>query len=662
MEAVLERLFLKVLNMSLTGSFVILAVLLTRLLLRKAPRRFSYWLWGAVGFRLICPVSFGASFSLLGLLPQRLPQQSHGLGTAMTYIPEHIGLMQQPRIQVGIPGISEALSQSLPAPVEPGASVNPMQIVTFVAMALWLVGLVVCLVCGLVSHCRLVGKLEKAVHVRGNLWECDTVRCPFILGWFRPRVYVPFGLTGDARQYVLAHEACHIRKKDHLVKLLAYGILSVHWFNPLCHVAFRLMERDMEMRCDEEVLRQNPGIAKVYSLSLLSLASNRRLVSPSPLAFGETGVKGRIQHVLAWKKPKLWQVVLSVLLCAGVLLACTANPARPGQDADPTTPGETQSGETWGSPSSPPENPTEPQITTEPPVPEPSGSNLMGEFESQEEAISAAILNLGPGSGKTFDYRCESHMVLSEAIACGKAEEGWCGYSAFCLVVLYQEFDLSQGGIRTVTENLSLMKVTVDSYSDGSYGLNSWYHPANPGEPALSEEEVFPAFVLQKDLNQYLLPLKQACYEKAVRWGKWDGMTDKVIPLDTTPILENLLQTLMSSPLSASNPGAYIQAHPQTYQELLYYGTFTLQYIYDEFLKGGQTGLEGHILRFLMDDLTGLPLESRLYQEQGAPWTGQSYFDLWAATMEETYGHVDEATLEQEQYPVWLLFRHMRER
>ena len=329
----METVFLKVLNMSMTASYVILAVLALRLLLRKAPKKYSYLLWSVVGFRLCCPVSFRSVFSLFRLKPFDMTAAQSG-GGGLTYVPENIGLMPRPRVTTGIPVMNAVINDSLPA-ATPAASVNPMQVVIFVAAALWCAGMGVLLVYALVSYVRLKGRMDTAVRLEGNVWQSERVRSPFILGFVKPKIYIPYGLDENTLRYVLTHEGYHLKRLDHLVKPLAFLLLVLHWFNPLCWLAFYLMGKDMEMSCDEKVLSGEENIRKAYSLSLLSFAANRRFPSPSPLAFGETGVKSRVRNVLGWKKPALWVSIIALILSVAALAACAADPVETTEPADP---------------------------------------------------------------------------------------------------------------------------------------------------------------------------------------------------------------------------------------------------------------------------------------------------------------------------------------
>ena len=321
----METLFLKVLNMSLSAALVIVVVLLARLALKRSPKKWSYLLWLVVAFRLVCPVSFSAPFSILRLTAQPAVTQSAAGASEIAYIPTDIGMMAHPRVYMGTTHVSDLISGSLPAPA-PTDSANPLQIWTAVGAAVWCAGAAALLLYAIISYLRLRRRMAGAVRAEEGIYETDAVRSPFILGLLRPTIYLPVGLEGETLHYVLAHERFHIRRGDHAAKLLAYLLLTVHWFNPLVWLSFVLMSRDMEMRCDEAVLSGENGITKPYSMALLSFASGERFPAPSPLCFGETGVKERIKNALRWRSPKTWVSVAAALLCVVAVAACAANP------------------------------------------------------------------------------------------------------------------------------------------------------------------------------------------------------------------------------------------------------------------------------------------------------------------------------------------------
>ena len=296
----MEKLFLQVLDLSVTASWVILAVMAVRLLIPKAPKVYSYALWAAVGFRLVSSASVSSLLSLFNLKPFQKATQATG---ELQFIPQDVAAVSVPQISTGIPAVDTVVNNVLPAPT-PEVSVNPMQIVIFVGMVIWLTGMAVMTVISVVNYIRLRKSLRFAVRREGNIWQCETVRSPFLVGIVNPKIYLPYGLDNQTEEYILAHENYHLKRCDHVVKFFAYALLTVHWFNPLCHLAFRLMNRDLEMSCDEHVLNRNNIPTTQYSLSLLTIATNRRFPAATPLAFAETGVKERMINVLKWKKPK----------------------------------------------------------------------------------------------------------------------------------------------------------------------------------------------------------------------------------------------------------------------------------------------------------------------------------------------------------------------
>ncbi len=322
----MEAVFIKILNMSITASYVIAAVIVVRLLLLKAPKKYSYLLWSAAAFRLCCPLSFQSVFSLFNMKPFDMTAARRYGSDALQYIPDTIGTMTQPNITVGIPVANTIITDSLPAATAT-AGVNPIQIALSIGTILWGMGMVVLLVFGVISYIKLRRNLSNAVLIKENIHCSDQVRSPFVLGLIRPKIYLPFGLDEDRQRYVLTHEKHHIKRFDHVIKPLAFLLLTVYWFNPLCWIAFFLMSKDMEMSCDEKVLSCEERIQKAYGTLLLSFASNRRFPAPSPLAFGESGVKMRIKNILNWKKPTPLGTLAGTVLCVAALAACAANPA-----------------------------------------------------------------------------------------------------------------------------------------------------------------------------------------------------------------------------------------------------------------------------------------------------------------------------------------------
>ena len=324
-------LLLTVLDMSITASYVILAILIMRLLLKKAPKKYSYALWAVAGFRLVCPVSFQSVLSLFNLT---LPKFETARQEVFEHARELVGYsadFEQARELVGSSADTDLLILPIGTSIEIidrfTVTFNPMVTVLKVITILWLIGMAAMIIISIVNYLRLRHKLRFATRMEKNIWQCETVRSPFILGLFRPRIYLPYGLDCQTLEYILAHEKHHLKRLDHVIKLLSFAILTVHWFNPLCHLAFYLMNRDMEMSCDEYVLSKEGISSTDYSRTLLSIASNKRFPAPTPLAFGETGVAQRIKNILHWKKPALWVTIVALVLTIALLICCAADPA-----------------------------------------------------------------------------------------------------------------------------------------------------------------------------------------------------------------------------------------------------------------------------------------------------------------------------------------------
>ncbi len=317
----MENLFLAFLNMSLTASYVILFIILVRLPLKKMPRIISYALWSVAAFRLVCPFSFD---SMLSLLP---PMDS-------VPIPQDIAYRQGPQISSAVTSVDMYVNSSLPVPVMEG-SANSLQIYTRTGACIWLLGIAAMLVYSIFSVLVLKNRLKGARNTALNIYEADNLKTPFVLGALRPRIFIPSGLPEEEKSYIIRHEQTHIGRLDHIIKPLAFFILSMHWFNPLVWIAFILMSTDMELSCDERVIKEMGGkIKKAYSASLLSLASGKHIINGSPLAFGEGNIRGRIKNVLNYKKPALWVVAAAAIAVAGVGIGLAANPKqqKPGVD------------------------------------------------------------------------------------------------------------------------------------------------------------------------------------------------------------------------------------------------------------------------------------------------------------------------------------------
>ncbi len=305
--------------MSVKGAIVALAVIILRAFLSKASKKFSYLLWSVVGFRLICPFSFTSVISIFSLARPKSP--------TLPSVGGDVILEGGRRTDLTISG--DAFAESGNASVEFIQKQSFVEIFNVVVMILWLTVTACLLFYVFYSYFKLKHKMQFAVRYDGNVFMTDKVSSPFTLGFFNPRIYIPYNLNEETRRQIIAHEKYHIKRLDHIVKPLAFLILAVHWFNPMCWIAFRLMSLDMEMSCDESVLiRQGDDyMKKNYSRALLFFATENRFPAPSPLAFSESNgnAKKRIQHALNFKKHKLYVNLLCILVCIAVLVACAAD-------------------------------------------------------------------------------------------------------------------------------------------------------------------------------------------------------------------------------------------------------------------------------------------------------------------------------------------------
>lgn len=320
----LQKLFHQVINMGITASYVMAAVLLMRLLFLHMPKKYSYYLWGLVGFRLVCPVSFSSVFSMFNLHIFDRARDNY----SMSYVPSDIGYAKVPKVNTGLPAVDTTINANLP-PAELTASVNPMQVIMSALSVLWLIGIAVLLIYSCISYARCKRQVRQAVLLEKNIYECDNLSSPFVLGILSPKIYIPFRLEKEERSYILAHEQYHIRRKDYLVKIIAFLIASVYWFHPMVWLAYYLMCRDMEMSCDEKVISDmGMDMKQAYSRSLLAFSTNSRQNPVSPLAFGESGTGKRVKNVLHFQKPGKALTAAGTLVLLVLLFVCASNGMR----------------------------------------------------------------------------------------------------------------------------------------------------------------------------------------------------------------------------------------------------------------------------------------------------------------------------------------------
>ncbi len=309
-----ENLLLQVLNMSFIGGVVILFILMARIILHKAPKIFSYSLWAVALIRLIVPFSFESILSIIPVNPGPVSPD--------------ILYNQVPQINTGISQVDYFVNSAIPAGA--GAvyeSVSPIQTLISTGSAIWIAGVLTLLIYSLISFLRLKRKLGYAVHDGDNVYISSSIETPFVLGIINPKIYLPITLAPSEKEYILLHERTHIKRLDHVIRIIGFLALCIHWFNPLVWVAFYVSSKDMEMSCDESVIRQlGEGVKKDYSSSLLALATGKRLLGATPLAFGEGDTKGRIKNVITYKKPVFWVVIVAIIAVLAISVGLMSNP------------------------------------------------------------------------------------------------------------------------------------------------------------------------------------------------------------------------------------------------------------------------------------------------------------------------------------------------
>lgn len=311
----MAAVFLKLLNLSISASWLVLAVLVLRLVSKRSPKWMNVLLWGIVALRLVLPFSVESALSLIP--------------SAETVSPAVVQFDPAPTITSGVSIIDNAVNPSLSEhfAAVPTMSVNPLYVWTEIAGWVWLIGLGTMLLYALVSYLRLRRRVRVSLPVQDHIYLCDAISSPFILGVVKPHIYLPSGLDEVQRQNVLSHEQAHLARRDHWWKPLGFALLAVYWFNPVLWLAYALLCRDIELACDERVIRtMDESAVKTYSTVLLACSMPRKAVITCPLAFGEVGVKERVKNALHYKKPAFWVVAASVAVCVVVAVCFLTNP------------------------------------------------------------------------------------------------------------------------------------------------------------------------------------------------------------------------------------------------------------------------------------------------------------------------------------------------
>jgi len=327
----MNAFFLTVLNMSISASWIVLAVLLLRVLLKKAPKWIIVLLWAIVAVRLICPFSIESVMSLIPSSETINPEILVGQAPVINPNIPVINGVENPVIGgTDTPVIGEPIT-----PVPDTTPVNSVQTVITVFSYVWLGGIAGMLAYTVISYFRVKAKIGTAVRLRDHIFQSESVVSPFVLGLIKPKIYLPFGMDGQDMEYVIAHENAHICRKDHWWKPIGFLILTLHWFNPLLWLGYVLLCRDIELACDEKVVKELDFQQKAdHSQALLNCSVNRRIIAACPLAFGEVGIKERVKSVLNYKKPAFWIIVVAIVASIVAAVCFLTDPVKDKQDTE----------------------------------------------------------------------------------------------------------------------------------------------------------------------------------------------------------------------------------------------------------------------------------------------------------------------------------------
>jgi len=543
----LPGMFTTILNMSITASYVGISVILVRILLRKAPKIFSYALWAVVLFRLVCPLSFSSAFSFLGLLNVD-SQNNVGL---LEYVPNDIGFIQTPTVQSGIGSLDSVVNSSLPQ-AAPIASANPMQIWIDVLSLIWIAGIVVLLLYSVISYIKIKRKLLTATLVKGNIYESDRIGTAFVCGFIHPKIYVPVGVGDTDLSYILEHERTHIKRKDYLIKPLAFFTLILHWFNPLMWLSFALMSRDMEMSCDESVLQKMSHDAKSgYSSSLLTLSVKRNgLFAANPLAFGESHVKARIKNILNYKNPTFWVIAVASVIAIVVGIGLFTNPI----------------------------------------VTKPDDKSLAAQFLKFKTEYAGDNSKVGG---------VISLLTFPENIA----------YDSFELFTDIEPYAITVN-LKTDTETRNLYSGEANQQQFQDNAMIMFALIGNVEYIDFSLDDGSAPYSMQYTRgwanHQYGKDVRDFAKSKE-EFSKLINATSTIGKnVDIEKLVEDNLSVILSSPKESSNPQDYINAHKNEYENFFKYGgEDALQYMLTQFEVGNAQGLRGQIMMKLCKELLG---------------------------------------------------------
>ena len=496
----MSAIFLKILNMSAAASWIAAAVLLLRCCLKRAPKWANVLLWGFVAVRLLLPFSIESTLSLL------------------------------PRTEVIRPAVTNVPVQTAAAPAigttaaaASGAAASPLSIWTILAWV-WLAGAAVLLLYGAVSSLCLHRRVREAVRLRGNIYQSERIDSPFVLGTISPKIYLPYRMDSCGWQYVIAHEQAHLRRGDHLWKPLGFLLLTIHWFNPLMWLSYVLLCRDIELACDEAVIKELGNEQRAdYMQALVTCSANRRTLAACPLAFGEIGIKERVKSVMHYKKPAIWIVLVAIIACV-VLAACSLTdpvdsqkdtPSNTTAEAAAETASDSVSDTTPENPAAPTENKTDAELPAQSYAQEDAPAAAEPDNAQLDAAISAAVFDHYAGDVQEGQIHAESHALLATDSAADA--NGTEKLTAF-LLVLQGAYHVDGGTVMQDSGSYIPTAITFQISSTGQYTPEEYWEPSDASYSDDIQAK-FPTSAAEEALmndQAYIDELNAACEQKVL--------------------------------------------------------------------------------------------------------------------------------------------------
>ena len=641
-----DRLYMGVLDMSKTAAMVIAVVLLVRLLLKKAPKVFSYALWAVVLFRLLCPISFETPVSIVPHLPDtstgyNLADESIDLAGAGMAAYQAVGDLLNGGLGVQHIPTTEVTEDGMTRYV----MADWWSVWILFGKYVWAVGMAVMLLYSAFSYRRIKKQIEIAVPIRDNIWIADDIKSPFVIGFVRPRIYLPGNLGEKEQEYIILHEQHHIRHFDHIFKALAFLALTIHWFNPLVWLAFGLACKDMEMSCDEAVIPKLGGDVRAdYSASLLTLATGRRIIAGSLLAFGEGDTKGRIRNLAKWKKPAVWVLILAMVVCLilGVCLL-TDRVNRNGQHIGITF--------YYGNVTEQMADGSNPYIilacndgTVKTFYYEAENEDISNDLPGKNVRIRARLQDITGHlfTSEVMQVHNDSFDTLEDAIqnailrhhssvrdesvlACASfysyASEGntplGSDYSDIVTeygIVYHQNFRLENG---VLVEDAGCNVPTVLTFSvteDGHYSLAEYWEPRDGTFYPEDIRAKYPALV-RPDTQKHLFEQKIAVLNQAIIGFQ----------IDSKVVVDYLLTDICDVERWAGSLDDLMLMSELERELLVYYGQDTLDYCFAQFEKGNQTEPKGKIMASVCIEI--LKMKGRSVGSWADEKTGQEWYD-----------------------------------